>query len=266
MDTRFWGPSGWRLLHLIVTTPLNNRKIEDIREFFRLTPFVLPCKFCRYSLSSYYEKRPIPKERLERWLYDVHNEVNEKLRSQNLLSEPDPSYKDIHERYKDWAKTPCAPTRVLGWDFLFSIANTTPSKSLKSTPMNDTPNNLDTPELRNKWNTMNYKERIPYIRDWWNLLGKVLPFTPWQRAWSKAEKEHGLVELNKGKKPALSWLYSMELSICKSMAEEAQHNSFGGLCKEITAFSSGCGQKTSSKVKTCRAKKTNLRKTLRRDL
>ena len=171
MDTRFWGPSGWRLLHLIVSTPLNNRKEEDIRKFFRLVPFILPCKFCRQSLSLYYEKRPIPEHGLEKWLYEIHNDVNNKLRSQNLLKELNPSYKEIHDRYKVWTSMPCASTRVLGWDFLFSVANTTPSKSSNSSPINNAPSLLDTPELRNRWNTMTYKERLPYIKMWWDLLG-----------------------------------------------------------------------------------------------
>jgi len=266
MDTRFWGPSGWRLLHLIVTTPLNNRKIEDINEFFRLVPFILPCKFCRYSLSSYYEKRPVPTHNFEIWLYNIHNDVNEKLRSQNLLKEPNPTYKEIHDRYKEWSNTPCAPTKVLGWDFLFSVANTTPSRNSHSTPMNDAPTNAETPELRNKWNIMKYKERLPYIEKWWALVGRVLPFDPWLNAWAKSEKINGHINLKNGKKPALAWLYSMEQSICKLMAEEAQHNSFNGLCREITAFSSGCSKTTNARIKTCRAKKQALRNTLRRGL
>jgi hypothetical protein len=266
MDTRFWGPSGWRLLHLIVSTPLNNRKIQDIREFFRLTPFILPCKFCRHSLATYYEKRPIPEDNLEHWLYNIHNDVNEKLHSQGLLKEPNPTYKEIHDRYKQWAETPCAPTKVLGWDFLFSVANTTPSRKSHSSPMKDAPPNTDTPELQNKWNTMGYKERLPYLQKWWGLIGRVLPFGPWMNAWSKSEKKMGPINLQKGKKPALAWLYSMEQSICRIMAEEAQHNSFNGLCKEITAFSSGCGKTTNKRIKTCRAKKQALRNTLRRDL
>jgi len=185
MDTRFWGPSGWRLLHLIVATPLNNRKIEDINEFFRLVPFILPCKFCRYSLSSYYEKRPLPTHNFEIWLYNIHNDVNEKLRSQNLLKEPNPTYKEIHDRYKEWSNTPCAPTKVLGWDFLFSVANTTPSRNSHSTPMNDAPTNAETPELRNKWNIMKYKERLPYIEKWWALVGRVMHFDRCLIAWDK---------------------------------------------------------------------------------
>lgn len=263
MDTRFWGPSGWRLLHLIVSTPINKRDILKINAFFNFTAYVLPCKFCRYSLSEYYEKHPVPLKNLEKWLYTIHNEVNGKLRSQDLLKEPNPTYEEIHTRYKKWAEMPCASTKVLGWDFLTSIANTTPSKKSQSSSILNAPEMLDSPELRNKWNTMDYKERIPYIRKWWELLPYVLPFEPWTQAWLKAQKIHGPIELNRGKKPALTWVYKMEQTICGIMAENAQHSSFYGLCKEVSAFSSGCGKKTSPNVKTCRAEKKKLRNTIR---
>jgi len=263
MDTRFWGPSGWRLLHLIVATPLNNRTSENIKEFFKLTPFVLPCKFCRHSLAEYYVKHPVPDTKMERWLYTIHNEVNDKLRSQGLLKDPNPTYEEIHQRYKQWAKMPCASTKVLGWDFLTSIANTTPSKITKSPPINNAPDNLDTPELKNKWNTMTYKERLPFIKKWWDLLPYVLPFEPWSKAWLKAERANGKINLNSGKKSALAWVYKMEQVICGIMAENAQHSSFYGLCKEVSVFSSGCGKKTNARIKTCRANKMRLRSTLR---
>ena len=266
MDTRFWGPSGWRLLHLTVEAPLGKRSESVIQETFKLLPYVLPCKFCRYSLSGYYEGKPIPTqyEKMGNWLYRIHNDVNGKLRSQNISVLPDPPYKEIQERYHEWVSQPCASTQILGWDFLFSIANTTPSKSSKSSPLDDAPQNLETPDDRNKWNTMNYKERIPYIQKFWDSLGHVLPFEPWRKAWHTAEKKLGKAPVKKGKKAVLAWLYNMEKTICSNMAEEAPHNSFTGLCKEVSAFSSGCGKKTSPRVKTCRAKKNSARETLRK--
>jgi hypothetical protein len=213
----------------------------------------------------YYEKRPIPNTFIdfEKWLYHIHNDVNDKLRSQNLIKEPNPTYAEVHKRYSEWSKTPCASTQILGWDFLFSVANTTPGKRFHSSPMANAPENLDTVELRNKWNTMSAKERIPYIKEWWAVLPLVLPFEPWTKSWQKSEQINKSAPLEKGRKAVIAWLYNMERSICKIMSEDAPHNSFTGLCKEITAFSSGCGSKTSAKVKTCRAKKNSARNTLR---
>jgi hypothetical protein len=198
---------------------------------------------------------------MSKWLYEIHNEVNAKLRGQNIAVEPDPTYKEIKERYEQWSKMPCASTQILGWDFLFSIANTTPSKNAKSTPMDDAPD-TPTPHLRNQWNTMNYKERIPYVQKWWDTIGHVLPFAPWRHAWLAAEKRHGKAPVKKGKRAVLNWLFQMEQTICKKMAEEAPHDSFEGLCKEVSTFSSGCGSK--KRAKTCRAKKNAARETLRR--
>lgn len=265
MDTRFWGPSGWRLLHLIVSTPLKYRKTTDIKQFFKLLPFVLPCKFCRNSLSLYYENRPLPNEfpDFEKWLYLIHNDVNDKLRSQKLTTEPNPSFEEVHKRYSEWAKTPCASTQILGWDFLFSIANTTPNKHTHSSPMPNAPEDLKTAEEQNKWNTMKYDERLPYYKLWWGILPKVLPFEPWNKAWLKSEAIYKKAPVEKGKKATVAWLYNMEITICKFMSEDAPHNSFSGLCKEMNAFSSGCGAKTSAKVKTCRAKKMAARNHLR---
>ena len=267
MDTRFWGPSGWRLLHLVVAAPLQDRSVKTMHEFFEHLPYVLPCKFCRYSMSSYYETRPIPAthEKLERWLYDIHNDVNGKLRSQNLLKVENPTYDEVHKRYSSWATMPCASTQMLGWDFLFSIANTTPSKSSHSSPMEGAPEKITTDADKNKWNTMTYKERIPYIKSWWSNLGAVLPFKPWRTAWTKGTAALGPAPVTKGKKAVLAWVYKMEKFVCKSMAEDTPHDSFNGLCREITAFSSGCGKKTSPRVKTCRAKKLSARSTLRRN-
>jgi hypothetical protein len=43
MDTRFWGPSGWRLLHLITYTydPITQR--HAMRKFLEALPYILPC-------------------------------------------------------------------------------------------------------------------------------------------------------------------------------------------------------------------------------
>jgi hypothetical protein len=267
MDTRFWGPCGWRLLHLSVTTPLNDRNFKKIKEFYTLLPFVLPCKFCRQSLSKYYINRPLPDDysKMNKWLYDIHNDVNDKLRSQNILNTSNPPFEKIQDEYMKWSESPCASSTILGWDFLFSIANTTPSKNLKSSPIVDAPDNLDSPELRNQYNTMNYKERIPYVKKWWSLLKFVFPYKPWRTAWAKGERQYGLAPVTDGKKAVLAWLFNIQKAVCKSMMEETPYNSFNGLCKEVSLFSSGCGNAKTKLTKTCRAKKLKARETLRRD-
>ena len=58
MDTKFWGPSGWKLLHLITFT-YEPSQSKAVGKFFELLPFVLPCKFCRASLTEYMDDDPI---------------------------------------------------------------------------------------------------------------------------------------------------------------------------------------------------------------
>ena len=82
MDTKYWGPSGWRLLHLITFT--YDPKNKAVESLFRSLPFVLPCKFCRSSLHEYMEDEPLEpalksKEALSRWLNKIHCMVNAKL-------------------------------------------------------------------------------------------------------------------------------------------------------------------------------------------
>ena len=239
MDTRFWGPCGWRLLHLSVTAPLNGRDFNKIKEFFELLPYVLPCKFCRQSLSKYYSNRPIPDsyDKMNKWLYLIHNDVNDKLRSQNLLNQPNPPFEKVQDDYMKWSQSPCASSTILGWDFLFSIANTTPSKSLHSSPI---------------------------VEKWWNLIKEVFPFKPWKSAWEKGELTYGKAPVSNGKKAVLTWLFNIQKVICQSMMEDTPYNSFSGLCKEVSAFSSGCGKAKTKSTKTCRAKKQSVREKLRK--
>jgi hypothetical protein len=128
--------------------------------------------------------------------------------------------------------------------------------------MEGAPSGLKSASERNKWNVMRYSERQPYLQAWWDLISLVLPFKPWRQAW--AHTGLGPAPVTKGRRAVLAWLYMVEKRVCTIMAEEAPHNSFDGLCREITAFASGCGRKTSPRVKTCRAKNINARATLRR--
>ena len=73
MDTRFWGPSAWRLIHLIA---FSDHRSPDVYTFLEELPHILPCRFCRLSLAEYYTHRPVPKTELARWSYEIHNDVN----------------------------------------------------------------------------------------------------------------------------------------------------------------------------------------------
>jgi hypothetical protein len=200
------------------------------------------------------------------WMFRIHNRVNGKLREQKLLETPDPEWREVEKRYKEWIRAPCSTRRMVGWDFLFSVAFTTPSPRQASAPMQGAPPKeaLHTPELLNRWNMLSRELRIPYIRDWWSSIGDILPFPEWRSAWKAAWKQYGEPPLLKGRKSVTAWLYKMERTVCAALREAVPHDSFNGLCSELSAFSSGCSGKSSSRSKTCRARKRNVRQTLKK--
>ena len=260
MDTRFWGPSGWRLLHLIAAS----RK-EDAREFFELLIFVLPCKFCRASLTDYIQADPIPKDPSDYpyWMYRIHNRVNNKLKEQGLPTEKAPSFLQVKKRYDSLLNQPCTIGTMVGWDFLFSIAYTHPCDSVKSSPLADAPESstISDPVLRNRWNVMTKEERLPYLENFWTkALPNALPFKEWKDAWNKC-KTHP--PLSKDRKDMTDWLYSTEKCICKILSQPSPNHSFRNLCKELSTFESKCSNSKKKTVRTCRSIAKKRRETIK---
>ena len=265
MDTRFWGPSGWRLLHLISFAVAEGGVAkEKARRSFELLPYVLPCKFCRASLTDYYAADPIPSNAADfpQWLYRIHNRVNGKLRDQKLLEAADPAWEEIEKRYSAWLAAPCSKRRMVGWDFLFSVAFTTPCPAVPTAPMPKAPplSALKTPALRNRWAVIKREERLPFIKEWWRLLPDILPFKEWRDAWLSVVP--AVPSLQRGRKAITAWLYAAEKAVCAALKEETPHDSFTGLCSELAVFSSNCG-KRSKRTRTCRAQRSSVRKTLK---
>jgi hypothetical protein len=257
MDTRFWGPSGWKLLHLIATIPSFHP--PTTHRWFELLPYVLPCKYCRYSLSEYYEKLPLTLATVKspsafsRWMYEIHNMVNDKLRSQGLLKTPNPPYKEVHKLYKTMAKTAC-DSPMIGWDFLASIAYTTPTKGVVSKPMPDIPSHSLTLSEQNRYNVLSKQSRITALREWWGLLPASLPCRPWRAAYAKARTDP---PLSQGRGPVSCWLWDIESAVCSCLKCPTAHKSLPALKSELSAFESSCG--TTKKRRTCRAKREEKR-------
>jgi hypothetical protein len=258
MDTRFWGPSGWRLIHLIAAA-----KRKESFPFFELLPYVLPCKFCRASLADYYAADPPPSEpnNLPEWIYRIHNQVNKKLRDQKLPTAPNPSWESVKQKYEEWVQAPCTAHRMVGWDFLYSIAYTTPSRHVPSAPLPGAPTELPTLELKNRWNTLTRKERTHKIKEFWESIPAALPFKEWRAAWSRSATPPPLLQ---GKTHATKWLFHIEEQICKELSEPFEHDSPTRLCKELSQFESGCGKKRSHTMRTCRSIKKKARETIKR--
>lgn len=106
MDTRFWGPDGWLILHSItyhLPEKMTKKDNQKIKEFFTLTSKLLPCKYCRISMQKFIKQEPIDttnREHIIKWLFKIHNKVNNKLRRQGYCITKNPSFKDIDAKYK----------------------------------------------------------------------------------------------------------------------------------------------------------------------
>lgn len=256
MDTRYWGPSGWRLLHLIAASPSTTKS----KQFWKLLPFVLPCKFCRASLSIYYEKHPIPSNAKDfpEWLYTIHGCVNTKLRSQGLHVAPDPSFEEVQLHYTNYLKEGCTKTWFPGWEFLFSIADNHPDVS-PSHPMPDAP--IQVPKTlseRNKYNLLTSKERTQALRNFWASIPAILPFEEWRNSW----KNHAgsITKALYNRRSSMAWLWKIRCGM-ESDLKQLGDQTFHGLCKEVSKYRSGCS--TSKRAKTCRSVKKGVRKTRR---
>jgi len=256
MDTKFWGPSGWRMLHLIATGP----NAAKNRTFWEALPFVLPCKFCRASLSEYYDILPVPTKQAEfaEWLYKIHNMVNNKLKEQGQTLEPDPIFKAVQTRYIELLSQGCTKTYFPGWEMLFCITDNHPSSS-PSKPMPDTPSPPPTSlKERNRYNLLTPAERKAELRRFWSSLPDVLPFAEWQTIWKQAVGS--ISKAVQSRRSALSWLWKIRCAMNRELHHMGQSD-FYGLCKTIRTHRSGCS--SSTRAKTCRAMRGGKRKTRR---
>ena len=85
MDPKIWGPSAWRFLHSVALTypekPNNQDKI-NIKNFYYNVTDILPCVLCQQHYKNNLQKHKLTdqilssKDLLNKWLVDVHNEVN----------------------------------------------------------------------------------------------------------------------------------------------------------------------------------------------
>ena len=113
MTTKVWGSPLWFGLHCITfgypyainpTNPAHKTKEHDYKMFFYYLGRVLPCKYCRESYMDFMKDMPIDnklktRKQLTKWLYDMHNKVNDKLG----VPECDiPSYEETFQFYEQF--------------------------------------------------------------------------------------------------------------------------------------------------------------------
>lgn len=122
MDVKFWGPSGWRLLHLITFTVGG---LEAKKAMLDTLDDVLPCKYCRQSAKQFLKEDPVDNN-VAVWLYDFHEKVNNKLRNQHAedpevpLPAKSPTFESVTKHYQKMLKN--REEDYPGRDFLLSIA------------------------------------------------------------------------------------------------------------------------------------------------
>ncbi len=257
MDTRFWGPSGWKLLHLITFDyQYSSENAILYASFFETLPYILPCKFCRASLTDYYRLHPFslangwmnPSLDLKHWMYTIHNCVNNKLRQQELNPNPNPTYKQVKKLYDKLHKCSWKQKLTYFWDFLFSVGYHHPKeKQLYSKPMPNCPREVITCKdscEKNKWNVLPLKERIVWFERFWNLLPAVLP-SDIKIHWKESQELHPPTLSTRH--TTISWLWKIRCSIDTSFQDP-----YHSICKKIANYSSDCGAKQD--IFTCRKK------------
>ena len=258
MDTRFWGPSGWRLLHSITFAYSPRTDKMAVRVMFDSLPFVLPCKFCRASLQEYMEADPLEpalesRISLTRWLWRIHNNVNDKLRGQGTPVEPNPPFEKVAEFYKSLLATGCSKTEFHGWDFLFSVADLHPMSKVarSSIPIPGHPpcETIQTAKEKNRWNCLSPQERLAHYRLFWMALGLTLPFPLWRKSWVS----HGSFSSESGgfesRDATMKWLWGIRCAM-ESDLDLINRCQYSSLCKTLKTYRSGCSK--SKRARTCR--------------
>lgn len=237
-----------------------------MRQFFELLPFVLPCKYCRANLAEHYEKLPLEpalqsRATLTRWLYEIHNLVNAKLKGQGIKAAPNPSFEEVREIYEQRLHYGCTKTTFPGWEFLFSIVETHPlvdaAEPMPNAPPLEMLNTKDEKELL-KWNYLGKQCRFEYMCRFWTLLPKVLPFSEWKTAWKSSCKDF-CSDSWSSKVKSMKALFQLRKEFEEKL-DLLNRTTFHDLCNDLKFHKSGCGSARFAKTRTCRRLR---RKTMR---
>ena len=158
MDVKYFGPSGWQLLHLITFI---KGGMEHKQKLFEVMPDVLPCKYCRESTKQFVKEMPMDYN-MAYWLYKLHDRVNKKLEDQHKEDPsvekpvPSPSFKDVVEMYRKTLRDLAGTKKVVGRDFLMSVAY-----------------NYD-PEIHNKESHKQFWEELKYVYPAKNAIKRLI--------------------------------------------------------------------------------------------
>ena len=215
IDTRYWGPSGWQLFHYI---SFRSEHPEPLLDMIHL---VLPCHFCRESTTQFVKDNPL-KGDTAKWLYEIHNMVNRKLRTKCkddpavIDPGPDPTFEEVAQKYQSMKLT-----NVLGRDFLFSVAMNYPDAPME--------------------------EDMELQRSFMNVLSTVYPVKG-----KFKDPQLG------SRKSYSKWMYEQLNSLARKMHVEIP--TYKGYVQRLKYYQSGCDKKT-YRGKTCRRTRGGRTKT-----
>jgi len=222
-DTLWFGPSGWQLFHLIAfLSPNPQQVLLEMKE-------ILPCKFCRASTKDFVKQHPL-KGDPAKWLYEIHNMVNNKLRTQCANNPevpnpgPDPSFEEVKARYMAMK-----PNQVPGRDFLFTVSANYP----------------DDPA----------PEDMSRQREFIENLAEVYPFDSLRKTFNTYLTSHRPVGLD-SKKQYQKWMYGLLSAL--SRTAQAPIPTYRGYVARVNYHASGC-DKASYRGVTCRRTKQGFR-------
>lgn len=239
-DTRYWGPSAWQLFHLIA---FRSEFPDDVLNAIK---DILPCKFCRASTTAFVREHPLrvcePSGRCDpgKWLYDIHNRVNAKLRHQSEADPSvvnpgeDPTFASVKARYMAMK-----PTHVPGREFLFVISANYP----------EPPAPTD----------------MAIHRQFLHALAKAYPFQNLRKVVANyiQETEPTL----ESRHAYMHWMYGLLSHLSDAVGKPMP--TYRGFAHRVAYYRSGCSKKTYH-GKTCRTlagggrtKNRNHRKTYR---
>lgn len=247
MDTRFWGPPAWKLLHTIAAAYEPARK-KHIIEFLDVLPFVLPCKFCRASLTDHYKRLPFrgttaldSRDSFEEWMYKLHNLVNDKLEEQGQHIGARPAFADVKAHYRELLSA----GSQMPWDFLFAVAYIYPP-AIHETPLPDAPKcRTGAGDCeKNRWNYLSPTKRLSYWRKFWKVLPGVLP-AAWSSAWTGALQRADPSFTSRRSAVASLWRI-------RCAFESNKDDPYTEVCDRLIYHSSGCGASASQHTRTCR--------------
>ena len=227
MDTRKWGPSGWIFLHTISFSypnkPNSKDKINNLL-FFNTIQDILPCKYCRESFKQFNQKLPLINHldnthQLSKWLYNIHNMVNNKLRNQGLLKNNNPTYSEIKNKYSNHY------SNFIPWDFLYCII-------------------FNFPTLKNINATI-----IQSYFTFFNLLTILIPDNNIKQLYLLAYQKYNIKCYLNNRIKLKQWLFKINCFINKDLCRK--NKKYKDICQRYDSYRSGCSKKNFKGI-TCR--------------